>query len=142
MPLTEGLALSQGQQQQQRYMQQQPKPQAPPQQLTKTATIRNSVNLKKSSLGVKAAPGNPHQLRICFTFDASAPCRRVHPPNGTRNVLLLHSGCLGPHMTDMPQPGICNERPWPGHCIEQCSISGCQEQSITRFRRVCTPPSP
>lgn len=82
--------------------QQQPKPQVPPQQLTKTATIRNSVNLKKSSLSVKPVPGNPHELRICFTFDASAPCRRVRPAERYDKRMLLHPGCLGPHITDVP----------------------------------------
>mmetsp|Transcript_5769 Transcript_5769/g.16515 ORF Transcript_5769/g.16515 Transcript_5769/m.16515 type:complete len:260 (-) Transcript_5769:130-909(-) len=58
-----------------RYMQQAPKPQPPPQQLTKTATIRNSVNLKKATLRLQPLPGNPQQLLISFTFDNSAPCR-------------------------------------------------------------------
>jgi E3 ubiquitin-protein ligase MGRN1 len=47
-------------------------PLPPTQQLTQTATIRNSVNLKKQSLEVK--PLDATRLGICFTFDASAPC--------------------------------------------------------------------
>jgi hypothetical protein len=47
-------------------------PPPPTQQLTQTATIRNSVNLKKASLEVK--PLDATKLGIYFTFDASAPC--------------------------------------------------------------------
>lgn len=90
--------------------QQQPKPQVPPQQLTKTATIRNSVNLKKSSLGVKPVPGKPHELRICFTFDASAPCRRVRPAE-RHDKRVLHPRCLGPHIMDVP--GTLTSAPAP-----------------------------
>lgn len=45
------------------------------QQLTKTATIRNSVNLKKSTLRLAPVPGDAQRLQISFTFDNSAPCR-------------------------------------------------------------------
>lgn len=44
-------------------------------QLTKTATIRNNVNLKKSTLHLTPVPGDPDRLQISFTFDSSAPCR-------------------------------------------------------------------
>lgn len=43
------------------------------QELTQTATIRNAVNLKKSTLSVQAAPGAPGKLSVSFSFDASAP---------------------------------------------------------------------
>lgn len=46
----------------------------PSQELTQTATIRNAVNLKKSSLAVTPVPGQPNRLAISFTFDASQPC--------------------------------------------------------------------
>ena len=49
-------------------------PPPPTQQLTQTATIRNSVNLKKSSLAVSPVPGDSSKLAISFTFDASQPC--------------------------------------------------------------------
>ncbi|KAL4425328.1 hypothetical protein ABPG75_009344 [Micractinium tetrahymenae] len=47
---------------------------APAQELTQTATIRNAVNLKKSTLEVTPVPGSPGRLAISFTFDASQPC--------------------------------------------------------------------
>lgn len=52
-----------------------PVPLAQPQQeLTKTATIRNSVNLKKTTLRLVPLPGDAQKLLITFAFDNSAPC--------------------------------------------------------------------
>mmetsp|Transcript_12404 Transcript_12404/g.24946 ORF Transcript_12404/g.24946 Transcript_12404/m.24946 type:complete len:363 (-) Transcript_12404:33-1121(-) len=48
--------------------------QPPPQSLTQTATIRNAVNLKKSSLTVVPSEADPNFLTIGFEFDASEPC--------------------------------------------------------------------
>lgn len=43
------------------------------QELTQTATIRNAVNLKKSTLRVHRDIGAPDRLTLSFSFDASAP---------------------------------------------------------------------
>jgi E3 ubiquitin-protein ligase MGRN1 len=51
-----------------------PPPPPPTQELTQTATIRNAVNLKRSSLAATPVPGSEHLLTIRFTFDASSPC--------------------------------------------------------------------
>lgn len=56
-------------QQQQRTM-----PPPVPEQTQRTSTIRNDVNLKKSSLRVTRDPSNPDVLLVSFSFDASAPC--------------------------------------------------------------------
>lgn len=56
--------------QQQRERQQQSRPQS----LTQTATIRNAVNLQKSTLRVVPSPVDPCILTIEFDFDASEPC--------------------------------------------------------------------
>lgn len=45
----------------------------PAKSLTQTATIRNAVNLKKSSLRVISSE-DPQFLQIAFEFDASEPC--------------------------------------------------------------------
>ena len=47
----------------------------PQEQLLQTATIRNSVNLKKNSLALVPVDGNPRRLAVTFTFDSSVPCR-------------------------------------------------------------------
>lgn len=51
-----------------------PETTARPQSLTQTATIRNSVNLKKNSLRLESFEGNESVMKIVFDFDASAPC--------------------------------------------------------------------
>ncbi|GAX83038.1 hypothetical protein CEUSTIGMA_g10464.t1 [Chlamydomonas eustigma] len=50
-------------------------PPTPPQELQATTTIRNQVNLKKSSVRVTPSPENPGQFTLSFSFDATAPCR-------------------------------------------------------------------
>ena len=47
----------------------------PQEQLLQTATIRNSVNLKKNSLALVPVDGHPRRLAVTFTFDSSVPCR-------------------------------------------------------------------
>lgn len=73
----------------------------PTQQLTQTATIRNSVNLKKASLEVK--PVDANKLGIYFSFDASAPCMVstfvMASEDGTRGNKLTTA-----HQT--PGPGV------------------------------------
>lgn len=59
--------------QQQQQQQVPPRP-AATKEVTRTATIRNAVNLKKASLRVAPAPNDPTKLLITFQFDASAPC--------------------------------------------------------------------
>lgn len=60
--------------QQQRERQQQQQENNRPQSLTQTATIRNAVNLQKSSLKVVPSQVDPRVLMIEFNFDASEPC--------------------------------------------------------------------
>lgn len=74
-----------------------PAPLPPTQQLTQTATIRNSVNLKKSSLAVKSIPGDPNRLAISFTFDASQPCVV------STFVAAIEDGTLGNRLTATQQ---------------------------------------
>ena len=62
--------------------------QAPPQELTKTATIRNSVNLKKNTLRLVPVAGDPQKLRITFSFDNSAPCMCAAPCLRPSSTLL------------------------------------------------------
>ncbi|KAI8469170.1 MAG: zinc finger, C3HC4 type-domain-containing protein [Monoraphidium minutum] len=45
------------------------------QEYQQTSTIKNQVNLKKPSLKVVPLEGRPHEFRLEFAFDASAPCR-------------------------------------------------------------------
>ena len=47
-------------------------PQTP--QLRLTETIRNDVNLKKQTLRVTKAPGDPNKYVLDFVFDANAEC--------------------------------------------------------------------
>ncbi len=49
--------------------------QAPTQEYQKTDTIRNQVNLKKQSLKLELVEGRSTDMRLCFSFDASAACR-------------------------------------------------------------------
>ncbi|KAG7673120.1 hypothetical protein Ndes2526B_g05305 [Nannochloris sp. 'desiccata'] len=73
-------------------------PLPPTQQLTQTATIRNSVNLKKASLEVK--PLVATKLAVHFTFDASAPCMV------STFVLATEDGARGNKLTTAHQtPG-------------------------------------
>ncbi len=60
-----------GQSQQQR---QEPQPSAPAKSLTQTATIRNAINLQKSTLRLVPSEDDPQFLRVAFEFDASEPC--------------------------------------------------------------------
>ena len=60
--------------QQQRERQQQQQQQSCPQSLTQTATIRNAVNLQKSTLKIVPSQIDPNILTIEFHFDASEPC--------------------------------------------------------------------
>ena len=63
-----------------RSQQPMPPPQPPPpppavERTTKTATIRNHVNVKKTSVSCSAAnPFSPNKLKISFKFDANLPC--------------------------------------------------------------------
>ena len=75
-----------------------PPPPPPTQQLTQTATIRNSVNLKKSSLKVTPLTEDPSKLLISFSFDASAPCV------ASTFVLATEDGALGNKLTTAHQP--------------------------------------
>ena len=43
-------------------------------QLSQTATIRNAVNVQKSSIAAMSSADDPGKLVITFKFDASAPC--------------------------------------------------------------------
>lgn len=52
-----------------------PRPQVETQTYHQTATVKNQVNLKKSSLKVEPIAGRPHDFSLAFTFDATAPCR-------------------------------------------------------------------
>jgi E3 ubiquitin-protein ligase MGRN1 len=56
-----------------------PQPPPPPavetQTYHQTATVKNQVNLKKGSLKVEPVAGRPHDFKLSFTFDATAPCR-------------------------------------------------------------------
>eukprot|EP00239_Pterosperma_sp_CCMP1384_P007553 CAMPEP_0197855160 /NCGR_PEP_ID=MMETSP1438-20131217/26106_1 /TAXON_ID=1461541 /ORGANISM="Pterosperma sp., Strain CCMP1384" /LENGTH=339 /DNA_ID=CAMNT_0043470165 /DNA_START=251 /DNA_END=1271 /DNA_ORIENTATION=- len=56
----------------QQQMRQQQQQQAPVEQTQKTNTIRNDVNLKKTTL--KVHEQEPGVLTVSFTFDAAAPC--------------------------------------------------------------------
>lgn len=72
-----GACLTQGPGASGRTLQQPPPPVGAPQaaqELTKTATIRNSVNLKKNTLRLVPLAGDPKELLITFAFDNSAPC--------------------------------------------------------------------
>jgi hypothetical protein len=51
-----------------------PPPHVPQQEATPTTTIRNSVNLKKSTLKVVPVDGDNNRLSIEFEFDASDSC--------------------------------------------------------------------
>eukprot|EP00884_Botryococcus_braunii_P018074 jgi/Botrbrau1/4950/Bobra.0122s0028.1 len=51
----------------------QPRLPQPERELTQTATIRNSVNLKKVSLKLVPVNGDSNKLAVCFEFDASQP---------------------------------------------------------------------
>ena len=57
-----------------RQSQQPQQSQPPAKSLTQTATIRNAVNLQKSSLRVVPSDGDPQFLQVAFEFDASEPC--------------------------------------------------------------------
>lgn len=67
-------------------------PPAPAEQTTRTTTIRNHVNLKKSTLEVvPASPDRPNLLTVKFTFDANVDCwasvfpvATEHPKEGCR----------------------------------------------------------
>ncbi len=52
----------------------QPQHSAPAKSLTQTATIRNAVNLQKSTLRLVPSQDDPQFLRVAFEFDASEPC--------------------------------------------------------------------
>lgn len=111
-----------------RYMQQAPKPQPPPQQLTKTATIRNSVNLKKATLRLQPLPGNPQQLLISFTFDNSAPCRfdfvGLAATGGLHNGRLQTMGHLGAIVLLATQDSTCSVH------TRLCSVDLCLHMAV------------
>ena len=44
------------------------------QDFTQTATIRNSVNVKKDTIKLEPLEGDPTKLRISFSFDCTQPC--------------------------------------------------------------------
>lgn len=44
------------------------------QDFTQTATIRNSVNVKKDTIKLEPVEGDPTKLRISFSFDCTQPC--------------------------------------------------------------------
>lgn len=44
------------------------------QDFTQTATIRNSVNVKKDTIKLEPVQGDPTKLRITFSFDCTQPC--------------------------------------------------------------------
>ncbi|GFH08487.1 zinc finger protein, RING-type [Haematococcus lacustris] len=60
------------------------------QEYQRTATIRNQVNLKKPTLKLQNVPGSADRMVICFTFDASAPCRVVIALNAAEET---RKGC-------------------------------------------------
>jgi E3 ubiquitin-protein ligase MGRN1 len=67
----------QGQQQQragQSQHRQEREQSTPAKSLTQTATIRNAVNLQKSTLRLVPSVDDPQFLRVAFEFDASEPC--------------------------------------------------------------------
>ncbi len=59
--------------------QQAPPPPAAPagkdgQDFTQTATIRNSVNVKKDTIKLEPVEGDATKLKIVFSFDCTQPC--------------------------------------------------------------------
>ena len=56
------------------HRQQQEQEPKPAKSLTQTATIRNAVNLKKSTLRLVPSEAKPGFLQVAFEFDASQPC--------------------------------------------------------------------
>lgn len=52
-----------------------PGPPPPTNEVQATQTIRNQVNLKKTSIKVQPLPGSSSQFSISFSFDATAACR-------------------------------------------------------------------
>ena len=77
----------------------------PQEQLLQTATIRNSVNLKKNSLALVPVDGNPRRLAVTFTFDSSVPCRRALPLPGTSGQAALQG--INSSQSPNPQYGVC-----------------------------------
>eukprot|EP00887_Chlorella_sp_A99_P003476 scaffold7.g3476.t1 len=79
----------------------------PAQELTQTATIRNAVNLKKPTLEVRPRASDPSKLSICFTFDASTPCR------ATTFVLAAEdpgAGCKLTPAKQAPAPAVTYDK--------------------------------
>ena len=78
-------------------------PQPPGQaQYTQAATIRNQVNLKKTSLLVAPCTDKPGFLSLSFRFDASTACRSGPPPHTHACALPIHARFQSPNPDRSP----------------------------------------